>query len=143
MYFCRLICVRLFFVIQNRDDLYKPKNCYQITLIYLLMKKFLHNLECDLFRMKNNLRALVALVVMFGMNQVVTAQTSGIFESYAILSINGGTNTFYDMQATTANPDFQGANLGSFSNLNSLVIKGGQTKTFKNGSCNINGASIN
>ncbi len=73
-----------------------------------------------------------------------SAQSSGIFESFAILSINGGANSYYDMQATTTNPDLQGANLGSFAfGVNTLVVKGGQNKTFKNGGCNINGSSIN
>ena len=59
------------------------------------------------------------------------AQTNGIYESYAILSINGGANAYYDMQAATVNPDFQGANLGNFNSTQSLVVKGGQNKTFK------------
>ncbi|MDI1255676.1 MAG: hypothetical protein PSV16_06210, partial [Flavobacterium sp.] len=59
------------------------------------------------------------------------AQTNGIYESYAIVSTNGGANTFYDLLAVTGNPDFQGSNLGSFNASNSLVIKGGQNKTFK------------
>ena len=28
-----------------------------------------------------------------------SAQASGIFESYAVLNINGGGNTYYDLQA--------------------------------------------
>ncbi len=59
------------------------------------------------------------------------AQTNGIYESYAILSINGGANAYYDMNATTGNPDFQGAALGNFAFAQSLVVKGGQNKTFK------------
>ncbi|HRD43380.1 MAG TPA: hypothetical protein PLN30_06485, partial [Ferruginibacter sp.] len=34
---------------------------------------------------------------------------SGIFESYAV--VNG---SWYDLQAATGNPDFNGANLGTF-----------------------------
>ena len=30
-----------------------------------------------------------------------SAQATGIFESYAVLNINGGGNTYYDLQATT------------------------------------------
>ena len=61
----------------------------------------------------------------------VFAQTNGIYESYAILSLNGGANAYYDMNAATVNPDFQGAALGNFSFAQSLVVKGGQNKTFK------------
>jgi hypothetical protein len=58
---------------------------------------------------------------------VNNATRSGIYESYAI--VNG---TYYDMQAVTGNPDFQGANLGTFcSNTSSLLLNGGQNKTFK------------
>jgi|GEM_PF-1594490 len=77
---------------------------------------------------------LVSLVVLFSISGV-SAQ-SGIFESYAVLDVNGS-NTFYDLQATTANPDFQGANLGSFYSTASLVVKGAQNKTFKCAPCDI------
>ena len=30
-----------------------------------------------------------------------SAQATGIFESYAVLNINGEGNTYYDLQATT------------------------------------------
>ena len=33
------------------------------------------------------------------------AQDAGIFESYAILKINNGSNAYYDLQAVTGNPD--------------------------------------
>ena len=67
---------------------------------------------------------------------------SGIYESYAILSLNGGANSYYDMQATTGNPDFQGANLGSYLPVNSIVIKGGQNKTFKCSGCDITNGNL-
>ncbi len=70
------------------------------------------------------------------------AQSSGIFESYAIVSINGGANAYYDMQAATANADFNGANLGTFSSVSTLVMKGGENKTYKNGGCNINSSTF-
>ncbi len=71
------------------------------------------------------------------------SQTNGIYESYAILSLNGGANAFYDMNAATANPDFQGATLGSFNSSNSLVVKGGQNKTFKCSGGDITGGNLN
>jgi hypothetical protein len=61
----------------------------------------------------------------------VNAQINGIYESYAILSINGGANAYYDMGAATGNPDLNGANLGIFKPSQSLVVKGGQNKTYK------------
>ncbi len=65
------------------------------------------------------------------LSSLVSAQSNGIYESYAILSINSGSNVYYDLNATTANVDFQGNNLGGFTAGNSLVVKGGQNKTFK------------
>ncbi|UMY65732.1 MULTISPECIES: T9SS sorting signal type C domain-containing protein [unclassified Flavobacterium] len=74
---------------------------------------------------------LVGFFVLI-MGQSVQAQINGIYESYAILSLNGGGNTFYDMGATTTNPDFNNANLGVFyKGSNSLIVRGGQNKTFK------------
>lgn len=82
--------------------------------------------------------------VLFSMiSNFASAQTSGIYESYAILSINGGSDIYFDMQASTGNPDLNGNNLGSFIyGLNSLVVKGGENKTFKNSGCNINSGAI-
>ena len=105
------------------------------------MKQFLHNFaKMSCYKRRNFL--ITVLLSMF--TNFATAQTSGIYESYAILSINGASNSYYDMQATTTNHDFNGANLGSFVyGLETLVFKGGQNKTYKNGGCNINSSAIN
>jgi hypothetical protein len=39
---------------------------------------------------------------------------SSVFESFGILKINASTDLYYDMQAVTGLPDFQGASLGTF-----------------------------
>ncbi len=83
-------------------------------------------------------KVYVLLLVVFGcfsgaLAQIGDAQ-SGINETYAILSVNGGANAYYDLYATTVNPDFQGANLGTFTINNggqTLVLKGGQNKVYK------------
>ncbi|WP_353780262.1 HYR domain-containing protein, partial [Winogradskyella sp. 3972H.M.0a.05] len=64
---------------------------------------------------------------------LTTFSQSGIYESYVIVNSNGTGNTYYDLQATTANIDFDGHNLGTFqmSNPNSLILNGAQNKTFK------------
>lgn len=63
---------------------------------------------------------------------------SAICESYAILNINGAGNTYYDMQAATANPDLNGANLGNFNiGSNTLILSGAQNRVYKCGSDNI------
>lgn len=61
-----------------------------------------------------------------------SAQATGIFESYAVLKINGGVNTYYDLQASTTNLDFNGLDLGTFTNGQTLVFVGGENKTWKN-----------
>jgi fibronectin-binding autotransporter adhesin len=63
--------------------------------------------------------------------------TTGIFESYIDLNAQ-----FYDMQAATANPDYQGFNLGTFSANGTLTFTGGEIKTFKNGTSNVTGAEL-
>ena len=72
----------------------------------------------------------------------IFGQNAGIFESYAILNMNGSGNTYYDLQANTTNPDFQGSNLGTFTNAQSLVLVGGEIKTFKNSGGDVTGGKI-
>jgi hypothetical protein len=93
-------------------------------------------------KMKQISLGLSLMVLFLPFNLTNVFGQSGIYESYAILNINGGGNTFYDMAATTGNPDFQGANLGNFTASNTLVLNGGQNKTFKCGGCNIINSSI-
>ncbi|WP_417428663.1 T9SS type A sorting domain-containing protein [Halpernia sp.] len=70
------------------------------------------------------------------------AQDAGIYETYVILNINSAGNSYYDAQATTGNTDFNGANLGTFYNTQSLVFAGGQIKTWKNGGADVTGANV-
>lgn len=63
---------------------------------------------------------------------LITKAQSGIYESYSILNINGGANIYYDLQAATANPDFNNAALGNFTvGTNTLVLNGAQQKVYK------------
>ncbi len=74
----------------------------------------------------------------------VKAQTPtiSIFQSYVILKLNGGGNTYYDLQATTGNPDFQGANLGVYGQAQTLVLAGAQNKTNKCDGGNVTGGNV-
>lgn len=84
---------------------------------------------------------LTLLILLTG--GLASAQTIGIFESYTIMSINSGANALYDnAPQATASPDFQGANLGTFNATNSLVVKGGQNKTSKNGGGDVTGSNL-
>ncbi|MFN8309527.1 MAG: hypothetical protein U0T73_06140 [Chitinophagales bacterium] len=86
-------------------------------------------------------RIIVFLSVFFFASHAFS-QTTSLWASYAILSLNGGTNAYYDLSAVSGNPDFQGANLGNFSSGNSIVIKGGQNKTNKCSGGNVTGSNI-
>ena len=78
--------------------------------------------------MKKLLQFLVLPLIFFATNSFAA---SGIFEGYAVVN-----SAYYDLITNTANPDFQGANLGNF-NAGTGFTLGGQIKTFKNGSDNI------
>jgi hypothetical protein len=79
---------------------------------------------------------LLSLFIAFGLSLSLSAQT-GFNASYAILSINGGGDAYYDLNAATGNPDFQGNNLGFFTPGNSLVVKSAENNVYKCGTCDI------
>ena len=88
------------------------------------------------------LRASLFLSLAFASLSFSANAQSGIFESYAIIN-TGGSDIFYDLQATTGNPDFNGANLGSFVQCSgTLRLDGGQNKTFKCPPCDITNGTL-
>lgn len=88
------------------------------------------------------LMPLMVLTILLA-NANAWGQTTGIYESYAILNTNGGGNTYYDLNAATPNADFNNANLGTFlSGTNTLVFAGGENKTFKCSGGNVTGSNI-
>ena len=88
------------------------------------------------------MRKIYSLFLILFVFVSYSAQATGIFESYAVLNINGGGNTYYDLQATTGNPDFNGLDLGTFTNGQTLVFVGGENKTWKNGGGDVTGGRI-
>lgn len=83
---------------------------------------------------------LLTIILAFSTSSV-SSQTMGIYESYAIVNINGAGNTFYDLTAATGNPDFSAANLGTFNQTQTLVLAGAQNKTFKCSGGNVTGGN--
>jgi hypothetical protein len=72
------------------------------------------------------------------------SQTAGFNNTYLILQLNGGGNTYYDLNAATANPDFEGTNLGTFiSGTSSLIYKGAEHNIYKCGGCNLSVTRLN
>ncbi len=65
---------------------------------------------------------------------------AGIFESF-VFTTTGSGNTFYDGLAATANPDFNGANLGTF-NVGNTFFVGGQHKLFKDNGTDVTASSL-
>jgi hypothetical protein len=70
-------------------------------------------------------------------------QTIGIYESYIVLNMNNTGNSWFDLNANTSNQDFQGANLGNFEpGVSSLVLNGGQNKTYKCDGGDVTGGNL-
>jgi trimeric autotransporter adhesin len=62
-----------------------------------------------------------------------SSYTQGIYESYIIMDVNSGGNTYYNLNATTGNGDFNGNNFGVFSTGNTLYLKGFEHKVYEQG----------
>lgn len=90
--------------------------------------------------MKELLR--LTILFIFSLSAVIGQAQSGIYESYVILD-NGGGNTYYDLQAATGNPDFNGANLGSFQCTEVLLLNGAQNNIYKCNTNNITNGFLN
>ncbi|MBN1260704.1 MAG: DUF3372 domain-containing protein, partial [Anaerolineae bacterium] len=76
---------------------------------------------------------LVAVILsVLSLSQPVLAD-GGIWQSYIVLN-----STYYDVNATTGNPDFTGQDLGTFTpGATPLTLNGGEVKTWKNNGTDI------
>ena len=96
---------------------------YQIKTMRLLKNKW-------------SIALLISFKIILG--NFAFGQSAGFNTTFAIMSINGGANAYYDLQATTANTDFNGANLGTFNPASqSLVIKGAEHNVYRCGSSDL------
>ena len=78
------------------------------------------------------------LILLLSQSFIGLAQSAGFNNTFAILSLNGAANSYYDLNAGTANADFNGANLGTFNPAyNSLILKGGEHNVWKCGGCDL------
>jgi hypothetical protein len=71
--------------------------------------------------------------ILFSLFVFQSSYSQGIYESYIIMDVNTGGNTYYDLNATTGNGDFNGNNFGVFSTGNTLFLKGFEHKVWENG----------
>ncbi|NBU47110.1 MAG: hypothetical protein EBS34_06645, partial [Flavobacteriales bacterium] len=86
--------------------------------------------------------ALLLFLQMIFINHLFS-QSAGFNSTYAILSINGGANAYYDLQATTSNPDLNGSNLGLFyPGTNTLTLKGAEHNVYKCGSSDLTSTKL-
>lgn len=86
--------------------------------------------------MKKSLLFLLTMFSLLAFSQVTIDQT------YFILDSKNSGNTYFDMGAVTANPDFNNYDLGTFTTSESLVIKGGQMKITKCHSSDVTGGTV-
>ncbi len=67
----------------------------------------------------------------------------GIYESYVVLDINSSGLSWYDLNATTSNLDFNSLDLGVFEQgIQNLTLKGGQNKTYKCNGGDVSGGNL-
>ena len=93
------------------------------------------------------MKKLLPLIVALTLLGSSAFAGTGIFGGYIVLSLNGGTSTFYKLEnpADSVTPPFSNVNFGLFNPLlgQTFVLKGGEADTFKNGASNVTGASLN
>jgi len=86
----------------------------------------------------------VLLFIQFLLVGGVWGQSAGFNNTFIVLSLNGGANTYYDLNATTTNQDFNGANLGSFApGSSNLTLKGAEHNVYKCGSSDLTSTRLN
>jgi hypothetical protein len=84
---------------------------------------------------------LVFLASIISINS--SAQTAGFNNTFVILSLNGGSNAYYDLKSTTGNPDFNGTNLGVFAEgSNQLTLKGAEHNVWKCNGCDLTSTAL-
>jgi hypothetical protein len=66
---------------------------------------------------------------------------AGMFDQFVI--VNTGSSLYYDIGATTGNPEFLGSDLGAFDlSMGSTLSLGGQGKSYKNSGSNVTGMQL-
>jgi hypothetical protein len=87
---------------------------------------------------------IALLVFVLSPADTANAQSAGFNTTYLVLQVNNGPVAYYDLQATTANPDFNGANLGTFcqSLTTGIVFKGAEHNVYKCGGCDLQSSRL-
>ena len=86
----------------------------------------------------------LAFLFLFILNfENVQAQYAGFNSTYIILQLNGESVNYYDLNATSSNPNFQSANLGNYGPNNSILLKGAEHNVYKCGGCDLTSTRLN
>ncbi len=85
----------------------------------------------------------VVFVLLLCVSFSALAQSANFNNTFLILNTNGAGNQYYDLNAATSNPDFQGTNLGTFTQgVSTLVYVGAEHNVTKCGSCDITATGL-
>ena len=80
----------------------------------------------------------LSFILLFVLSSLSWGQSAGFNNTFAVLSLNNGANTYYDLNASTANQDFNNATLGNFNPaFNTLVLNGAEHNVWKCGGCDL------
>ncbi|RXR22103.1 putative metal-binding motif-containing protein, partial [Flavobacterium stagni] len=92
--------------------------------------------------MRQKLFFKVGLFLLLFSGLHLRSQSAGFNTTYIVLN-NGNGDTFYDLQATTANPDFDNAQLGTYcAGSSGLFLKGAEHNNWKCGGCDISSTHL-
>ena len=89
------------------------------------------------------IKKLVFLFLFILNLENIQAQSAGFNDTFIILQLNGASVNYYDLKATTDNPDFQSASLGNFGPSNSIQLKGAEHNVWKCGGCDLTSTRLN
>lgn len=82
------------------------------------------------------------LIALAALVPAISHGSAGMFDQYVFTSSNGGSLAFYDLGASTGNPDYQGTILGTFDRFTDTLQVGGQQKSFKNSGTDVTSHSL-
>ncbi|MFZ4058194.1 MAG: autotransporter-associated beta strand repeat-containing protein, partial [Ferruginibacter sp.] len=96
------------------------------------------NLHSSMKKLKRLLMMPLMVLTILFTNVNVWGQSANFNNTFIVLSLNGGGNAFYDLNATTGNPDFNTASLGTFAaGSSNLILKGAEHNVTKCGSSDL------
>lgn len=82
-------------------------------------------------------------LLLFNFVNLQAQGSAGFNQTFIILSLNGGSDTYYDLNADTTNPNFQTAALGNFGPNSTLLLKGAEHNVWKCNGCDLSSTRLN